>query len=160
MYKKLVYALMIIFLLMPVTSYSASDAPIKTQKKVVPNTSPECHKSKIEEKINTIESACIENNQTQSGMNDCASKSYDAWDKALNEVYNKLIKKLDKRGQLALKTSQKEWLKYRDVHFNFLDIYYEKYEGSMYTGMHINDKTVIVKDRTMALHSLLELMEL
>ncbi len=160
MHKFLIYIMTIISLLIPIVSYSANDAPIKTQKEVVLNAIPENHKSKIEIKIEAMENECMGKNQTQAGMNNCAGQTFEAWDKALNDVYGKLMKKLDKQGRLALKNAQREWLKYRDSHFKFLETYYEKFDGSMYVGMRIQDKTEIIRDRTLILQSLLLLTEL
>lgn len=153
---------MLILLFIPFVSYSANDLPIKTQKKVVPKTNPEneCHKSDLEIKIENIENECIENNMTQGGMNSCAGKTLEAWDKALNDVYGKLSNRLDKNGKLALRNAQREWLQYRDSHYKFLNMYYNKFDGSMYVGMNIKDSTAIVRDRTLTLNSLLKLLEL
>ena len=161
MKKSILCALMLI-LFIPFVSYSANDMPIKTQKKVVPKTNPEneCYKSDLEIKIENIENECIENNMTQGGMNACAGKSLEAWDKALNDIYGKLLNRLDEKGKIALRNTQREWLKYRDSHYKFLDIYYKKFDGSMYVGMNTKDATTIVRDRTLTLNLLLKLLEL
>jgi len=148
------------FLFIPIASYSASNGPIKAPKKVKPNPHQDTYKSEIEIRIDKIENECMENNPTQGGMNDCAGKSLEAWDKALNEVYGKLMKRLDEKSKISLRDSQREWLKYRDSHFKFLETYYDKLEGSMYVGMHTKDETAIVRERVLTLLSLLDLLKL
>lgn len=158
--KMFSYGLLLLAVFIPFIGYAANNKPVKTQKEVVISTNPERYKSKLEIEIDDIEKECIENNPTQGGMNSCVGKSLEAWDKALNDIYGKLINRLDKKNKLLLKNAQREWTKYRDNHYKFLDAYYNKLEGSMYVGMHIKDEISIVRDRTLELNSLLELMDI
>jgi uncharacterized protein YecT (DUF1311 family) len=57
--------------------------------------------------------------QTQGEMNDEAYENYKKADKELNEVYQRLIKRLDKKEKAMLVQSQKDWLKFRDSHCDF-----------------------------------------
>lgn len=58
--------------------------------------------------------------QTQLEMNQEAYKNYQKADKALNEVYQKLMKGLDKKQKSILIQAQKDWLKFRDSHCDFV----------------------------------------
>lgn len=63
-------------------------------------------------------------------------KYTEAWDKELNQVYNKLLAKLDREPKQALIESQREWLKYhlRETEFvgkTFIDNGYLGTQGSV-----------------------------
>jgi uncharacterized protein YecT (DUF1311 family) len=160
MNKATLCLLILMLLFVPIVSYSASNGPIKAPKKVKSNPHQETHKSEIEINIDKTENECMENNPTQGGINNCAGKSLEAWDKALNEIYGKLMKRLNEKAKISLRDSQREWIKYRDSHFKFLEAYYEKFEGSMYVGMLIKDEIAIVRERVLILLSLLDIVRL
>jgi uncharacterized protein YecT (DUF1311 family) len=57
---------------------------------------------------------------TQTDMNFCANKDYQAADKKLNDVYRKVAAALgDKNYQAKLKAAEKAWIGYRDTECTF-----------------------------------------
>jgi uncharacterized protein YecT (DUF1311 family) len=60
------------------------------------------------------------NPQTQSEMNQCAGKDYQAADAVLNQVYPRLAAMLDTDEKAQLKDAQTAWLKYRDANCDFV----------------------------------------
>lgn len=103
---------------------------------------------------------CIEKNPTTAGMTNCAYESMDAWDKEMNVVYKKLMKRLDTKGKTALKKSQIQWLKFRDDEFEFIAAYYDNFQGTMYIPMRANAMAQVVKERTIKLRSYLNLLDM
>jgi len=103
---------------------------------------------------------CIDKDATTAGMANCAIQSMEAWDKELNLVYAKLMKRLDGKGKAALKKSQIQWLKYRDDEFEFIAAYYDGFEGTMYVPMRAEDEADLIKQRTIKLRSYLELLNM
>lgn len=60
------------------------------------------------------------NPQSQAEMNQCAAKDYIAADGVLNQVYQKLVAKLDEEEKAQLKEAQTAWIKYRDTNCDFV----------------------------------------
>ncbi|MBA1158094.1 lysozyme inhibitor LprI family protein [Microvirga mediterraneensis] len=50
---------------------------------------------------------------TQYDMNMCAGREFEKTDKAMNERYAKLMKRLDPEDQVKLRQAQKAWVSYR-----------------------------------------------
>src|SRR5882672_12952071 len=69
--------------------------------------------------------ACIEKNGSTAGMVECTDKAYAAWDKELNKNYGELMRALKAPQKETLKSSELEWIKYRDAEFKFIDSIYD-----------------------------------
>lgn len=81
------------------------------------------------------------------------SKYTEIWDKELNQIYKKLLSKLDREPREALIESQKEWLQYhlRETKFvekTFIDNGYLGSQGSVSLGTVIRER---IRERTMQL---------
>lgn len=66
-------------------------------------------------------SQCLDKDSSTLNMLNCTSKAYEMWDKELNKIYQSLIKKLSIKEKEILKESQRNWLKFRDSEFKFMD---------------------------------------
>ncbi len=53
------------------------------------------------------------------GQVDCAAKAAAAWDRELNQVYQKLLQTLDPASQALLRNSQRQWLAFREAEKKF-----------------------------------------
>ena len=64
------------------------------------------------------ETACLDRDQSQQGMNRCAGDAYQRADKALNAQWAKVLARFgdDAEGKKLLLDAQRAWLKYRDAH--------------------------------------------
>ena len=131
--------LWLVLLMMPVASYAIDDKLDPIDKR-------------LEE--------CIKKDSTTAGMNNCSNAAYKEWDILLNNVYKKLINKLNKDAKTALKSSQREWIKYRDVEFKFIIAYYDGFQGSMYSNMSHGDHVSFMRERALKLKSYLELIDM
>ena len=86
------------------------------------------------------------NPQTQTEMNICAGNAYKAADKVLNDVYQKLVAKLDDEEKAQLKEAQNAWLKYRDLNCEFVGDQYKG--GSIRPMIYAMCLTDVTKTRT------------
>ncbi|WP_265429166.1 lysozyme inhibitor LprI family protein [Chryseobacterium sp. YIM B08800] len=111
--------------------------------------------------IDIEESKCLDKKEISNAqMLECSIKAGQSWDKELNKYYNLLASKLPKDAFEILKTSQKEWIIYRDKEFKFISkLYYEVKEGTMWYIIAENKKKEIVKSRTLELQMFLEDLE-
>lgn len=90
---------------------------------------------------------------TTLGWGALESKYTEIWDKELNQIYNKLLSKLDKEPREALIESQKEWLQYhlketKFVETAFIDNGYLGSQGSVSLDTVIKER---IRERTMQL---------
>jgi uncharacterized protein YecT (DUF1311 family) len=102
---------------------------------------------------------CISRNQTTLGMNKCGDEALVSWDRALNDAYNQLVNKIDKNGVVALRKSQREWVKFRDADFEFINSYYNDFTGSIYSNMNRGSKIDRVKKRVLELRGYIALLD-
>ncbi|WP_458121626.1 lysozyme inhibitor LprI family protein [Paenibacillus sp. Z6-24] len=90
---------------------------------------------------------------TTLGWGALESKYTEIWDKELNQIYKKLLAKLDQESREALIESQKEWLQYHlkereFVEKTFINNGYLGSQGSVSLGTAIRER---IRERTMQL---------
>ncbi|MFF2480012.1 lysozyme inhibitor LprI family protein [Paenibacillus sp. NPDC058071] len=90
---------------------------------------------------------------TTLGWGALESKYTEIWDKELNQIYKKLLSKLDRESRETLIESQKEWLQYhlRETEFvekTFINNDYLGSQGSVSLGTVIRER---IRERTMQL---------
>ena len=93
----------------------------------------------------------MEQDGSTSGMTDCNEKEYSAWDSELNKNYNALMKILSEKQKVALKASQVQWIKFRDLEFATSGAIYNEMDGTMYIPMSVASRTRVVRDRALQL---------
>jgi uncharacterized protein YecT (DUF1311 family) len=73
--------------------------------------------SKKHEIMDAEETACMDADQSQQGMNMCAGEAYQRADKALNAQWQKVIARYgdDAKAKALLLEGQRAWLTYRDA---------------------------------------------
>jgi uncharacterized protein YecT (DUF1311 family) len=91
------------------------------------------------------------NPQTQTEMNICAGKAFEAADAVLNQVYQKLRSMLDEAEKAQLKEAQTAWLKYRDANCEFVSGQFEG--GTMRPMVHAGCLADVTKNRTAELRT-------
>lgn len=92
-------------------------------------------------------------NITTLGWGALESKYSEIWDKELNQIYKKLLSKLDSEPREALIESQKEWLQYhlketKFVEKTFINNGYLGSQGSVSLGTVLRER---IRERTMQL---------
>jgi uncharacterized protein YecT (DUF1311 family) len=103
--------------------------------------------------------ACIDQNGSTAGMVECTDKAYAAWDKELNRNYGELMRTVTAKQKEALRLSQLEWIKHRDLEFKFIDSMFDTFQGTMYIPMRVGARLDIIKQRALALKSHLEVYQ-
>jgi uncharacterized protein YecT (DUF1311 family) len=110
-----------------------------------------------------IDKACdscfAKNDYTNLGENTCLQEALGKWDKRLNVVYSRLNKLLKTEQKQALLSSQRQWLKYRDEEFKFINAQVKDLEGSMYPNMVLDAEITVVKNRVLILEKYLSFFE-
>lgn len=53
--------------------------------------------------------------QTTEGMTDCSHQAYLAYDKRMNEVYQRVMRNVDPQSRVLIRNAQRQWLAYRDA---------------------------------------------
>ena len=83
--------------------------------------------------------------QTQAEMNQTAIENFKKADNELNQVYKKLVKKLNEKEKKLLITAQKNWIRFRDSKCEFEK---EEYNGgSIQPLIHYTCLTECTEDR-------------
>lgn len=97
--------------------------------------------------------ACVDENQGTSSTTICLIESYEKWEIALNEVYQKLRKGtlLDQASKDVLKNAEIEWIKFKDLEFGFIELKYKGIEGTMYNQIIAAEKLRVIRHRTIEL---------
>jgi uncharacterized protein YecT (DUF1311 family) len=103
--------------------------------------------------------ACIDKNGSTAGMVQCTDKAYAAWDKELNKNYGELMRILKSSQKEALRLTQLEWIKYRDLDFKLIDSLYDTMQGTMYIPMRIDARMEVIKKRALELKGFLDLVQ-
>jgi hypothetical protein len=70
----------------------------------------------------------------------------DEADRRLNNIYSELMKRKETNITI-LKTAQRNWIKYRDAEFQFIESQTENQEGTMYPRIRMKQKIRIVSQR-------------
>jgi uncharacterized protein YecT (DUF1311 family) len=102
----------------------------------------------------------IDADSSTAGMIEACQWAEGEWDKLLNENYQALMEKLDKKNQAALKASQREWIKFRDLEFEFIGSFYGGMDGTMYQMIAAGDRADFVRERALKLGGYLASLEL
>ncbi len=87
-------------------------------------------------------------NETTYGMSQCMVKARDAWDKQLNKYYNLLMTLLSKDDKEKLRTSQRNWLVFRNSENTFSVSLYTNIKGTMWGIAKVQREIDLLKHRT------------
>ncbi|HEX2787650.1 MAG TPA: lysozyme inhibitor LprI family protein [Ignavibacteria bacterium] len=112
-------------------------------------------------RIDTMLDSClsITENMSTMGMVECTDKAAKEWDKEMNRVYNKLKQILPADDFEKLQSSQREWIKYKDLEIEAINSIYSKMDGTMYIPMNVSAIMELTRARTIQLQSYLFLFE-
>lgn len=84
----------------------------------------------------------------------CYAIATAAWDKELGTQYKLLMKDLPDNARVALRDSQREWIKYRDTYYKGIEAFYQKEEGTIWTLIAAESKMNVIKDKAIDLNRL------
>lgn len=103
---------------------------------------------------------CLSENPTTYGMRDCIAGALSAYDKEMNNVYQKLLSMLNETDQEVLRESQREWIKFRDKEYVTIESIYQNFDGTMYLPMKDLSRMDLTKHRVYELKSYYSLFEM
>ncbi|MCL1876328.1 MAG: DUF1311 domain-containing protein [Synergistaceae bacterium] len=98
----------------------------------------------------------IDDDPSTAGMVEAFEWAIKEWDNLLNVNYSALMNKLDKKEQERLRASQREWIKYRDLEFEFNAKYWAAFQGTMYVSFPLSFQSDFVRERALRLGYYLE----
>lgn len=94
------------------------------------------------------------NAQTQAALRQCSAQDYEREDSRLNKTYRALMGRLDGAGQTKLQEVQESWVKYQDLHCEYMAAQYEG--GSMQPLVLSTCLTDLAKQRNKVLREMLK----
>ncbi len=96
--------------------------------------------------------ACLDSSQnyTTVGMNHCIYCAEMAWDAEMNRYYKLLQEVLSTQAKIQLKTSQINWLSFRDSEFKTINIIYDL-QGTMWSNVRADARMELIKQRALVL---------
>ncbi len=103
-------------------------------------------------------SRCMEKDPSTHGTIACINEGAEKWDAELNRAYGELMKLLDRDGKAKLRSAQREWITFRDRHYDFIDAFYSKLSGTMYLQIRAADRMETIRKRALALASYIDLL--
>jgi uncharacterized protein YecT (DUF1311 family) len=99
-------------------------------------------------------------NQSTHGMLRCERIAAEDWDKELNRNYELLMATLKGDEKKLLKSSQLEWIAYRDKELGFSDKFYTDMEGTMWLVAAAGRRTNLIKQRALELKDYYDTLKL
>lgn len=84
----------------------------------------------------------------------CYEVAIASWDKELGTQYSLLMKGLPDNVCVALRDSQRQWIKYRDSYNKGIEAFYQKEEGTIWSLVAAESKMNIIRDKTLDLYRL------
>lgn len=93
----------------------------------------------------------VDSNQNTTSMIILTDSAATLWDMEMNKYYKLLMKKLSNEERKALKTTQKNWLVYRDGELDFSYVLYGNMEGTMWRIVRADRRLEIIKKRALEL---------
>ena len=103
--------------------------------------------------------AAIEKDSSTGGQNQAIGDAHEAWDKVLNQSYQKLLKHLDPGAAKKLRESQRAWIAWRDKEVASLTAFYEKMQGTMWSPIHAYSVMELTRQRAIDLSDLAEFVQ-
>jgi uncharacterized protein YecT (DUF1311 family) len=96
---------------------------------------------------------CLEadSSKTTAGMIKCEIVAAQEWDQELNKYYKLLLSVLNPDEKEKIKSSQVQWLKYRDNENTFSQTLYNNMQGTMWRVANASRRTEIIKQRALEL---------
>jgi uncharacterized protein YecT (DUF1311 family) len=103
----------------------------------------------IKHPIDSYLDSCIETDPSTFGMVNCIESAIQKWDDELNKYYKLILSVLDEESAKILKSSEIEWIKFKDKEMDNIEMIYSKLDGTMYIPMKFYAKLEIIRSRAM-----------
>lgn len=93
------------------------------------------------------------------GMVQALSAANEAWDKEMNQVYQRLKQKMQPSEWEAMVNAQRAWINYRDAQITALQRFYGNMEGTMWRPVATESIMQLTRDRARFLLDLESMLE-
>ena len=90
-------------------------------------------------------------NSTTVGMTECINTATWKWGEELNRQYKILLSLLTDQQKERLKSTQREWIRFRDKELQFTSQLYSDMQGTMWIPVAAQVKLDLIKHRTLEL---------
>ncbi len=87
------------------------------------------------------------------------AKAYKKWDDELNRLYKILLSKLDNPAKQDLRVAQRQWIKYRDSEFKYIENVIQKNNGTISLVMSDERMVRLVRDRVLVLRAYIYIID-
>lgn len=104
-------------------------------------------------KIDIWEESALKNAGTTQDILKVYSQSYKKWDKALNNAYKILMKKLPDSDKSQLRDSQRKWLAFKESEFRFMPQHIQRQGGSITKVISAQRKVSFIRNRVIELEA-------
>lgn len=84
----------------------------------------------------------------------CYEVAITSWDKELGTQYNLLMEYQPENVRVAIRDSQRQWIKYRDSYNKGIETFYQKEEGTIWSLVAAESKMNVIRDKALDLHRL------
>lgn len=109
-----------------------------------------------QEKEHPIDVKCekclaVDSNYTTRNMVECVAIALNKWQAEMDRYYQLLIDTLDIEMKNKLKTTQQEWIIYKDMEIQFMATLYDKMAGTMWLVTTVDRQRELFRQRAVAL---------
>lgn len=113
-----------------------------------------CQDHQPEEIDNDLQSCLDGTDMVTAAMCSCYTQATKRWDLKLDTLYQKLIKSLNPTIKQSLIQSQQQWLKYKEVEFQLIEV--ASGSGTMWNWVVLGKKMSVIRQRVYTLNGILE----
>lgn len=110
--------------------------------------------------IDLLMQNCLDGAQTSLDIRDCYAAAYSRWDRQMNLWYQRFMTSqsagINAAAKKALRTAQRQWLKFRDAQFSAINAEYGPRQGSIWPTIAISKRVALPKQRALAIASYLQ----
>lgn len=92
--------------------------------------------------------------QTTIDSIECNQQAMVAWDRELNLQYQALLQDNPPSVRDALRTSQRQWIKYKDAYNEAINQYYRQEQGTIWGIIASETKMNVIRDKALSLYRL------
>lgn len=93
----------------------------------------------------------LEKDYTTMGMRAAMNTAREKWDREMNEIYTRLMSRLNKEQKASLRESQRAWLKFRDAEGKVISSIIASKEGTMWQLTATSNGMDLVRARALQL---------
>jgi uncharacterized protein YecT (DUF1311 family) len=93
----------------------------------------------------------LEKDYTTMGMREAMNTAREKWDQEMNQIYIRLMSRLNKEQKASLRESQRAWLKFRDAEGKVISNIIASKEGTMWQLTATNKGMELVRARALQL---------